>query len=134
MDVQSIISSLMKPKNVNSIAEETGEKKSTIKEVIENAVPILTEQFGKKVDNEAATKQVTAKTGLSSDTVMKIIGALAPLVIAYIGQQMTKSNDKKSTKSTKSDNPLIDMATSVFDKNKDGNVIDDLVGGLFGKK
>lgn len=95
---------------------------------------MLAKQFGQNPDNAATTQKVTAKTGISSDVVMKVIGALAPLVIAYLAQQVASPKESATKSSKKDNNPIIDVATSVLDKNKDGNIIDDLVGGLFGKK
>ena len=134
MDTKAIVSNLMKPDTVKSISEETGAKKSVVEEIIKNAVPMLAKQFGQNPDNAATTQKVTAKTGISSDVVMKVIGALAPLVIAYLARQVASPKESATKSSKKDNNPIIDVATSVLDKNKDGNIIDDLVGGLFGKK
>lgn len=108
---------------------------------------ILDHIFG---DNKGAIeKGIAAKSGLSMDKIGPLLSTLAPIVMAFVGQQKKQSNTSAgglgdllgnllgSTGSTKgkksSGGGLMGMVTGMLDKNKDGNVLDDLLGSFLGK-
>lgn len=108
---------------------------------------ILDHIFG---DNKVAIeKGIAAKSGLSMDKIGPLLSTLAPIVMAFVGQQKKQSNTSAgglgdllgnllgstgSTTSKKSSGGgLMGMVTGMLDKNKDGNVLDDLLGSFLGK-
>ncbi len=97
---------------------------------------ILGHVFG---DNQsAATSTIAKTTGVDSATVVKILSFLAPLVMAYLGKQKSTDNLDAGGLSTvlqqqksPSGGALSQIATAVLDKNSDGNIVDDILGGFF---
>lgn len=85
-----------------------------------------------------ATQSVAKKTGVDVATVAKILTFLAPLVMAYLGKKKATDNldagglsDVLQQQTSASGNPLSQIATAILDKNHDGNIVDDLLGGFF---
>lgn len=108
---------------------------------------ILEHIFG--ANKGAIERGVAAKSGLSMDKIEPLLSTLAPIVMAFVGQEKKKSNTSAgglgdllggllgSTGATSKKKPsgggLMGMVTSMLDKNKDGNVLDDLLGSFLGK-
>ncbi len=97
---------------------------------------ILGHVFGKK--QTTANQNIAAKSGVDAATVAKILTFLAPLVMAYLGKKKTADNidagglsEMLGKQTDGGGSPLTQVATAMLDKNKDGNVVDDLLGGLF---
>lgn len=87
-----------------------------------------------------AADTISKQTGVDPATVIKILTFLAPLVMAYLGKKKTTDNldagglsDLLKNQKSADGNPLMDIATAMLDKNKDGSFLDDVVGGLFKK-
>lgn len=100
---------------------------------------ILDHVFGNKTS--AAAEQVAVKTGVDTATVVKILTFLAPLVMAYLGKKKADGgldaaglSDLLKNQKTNDGSPLTQLATAMLDKNKDGSIVDDLIGGLFKKR
>lgn len=105
---------------------------------------ILDHIFG--ANKSAIEKGVAAKSGLSIDKVGPLLSTLAPIVMAFVGQQKKQSKTSAgglgdllggllgstgaTTSKKSSGGGLMGMVTGMLDKNKDGNVIDDLLGGF----
>ena len=74
-------------------------------------------------DGQSSTLQaISEKTGVSLDNVSQIFQNLTPMISNFFGGK---------------GGSIGDMLTSFLDKNKDGNVMDDIMGGignLFGGK
>lgn len=93
-------------------------------------------------DNKStASQEVSKQTGVDVATVAKILTFLAPLVMAYLGKKKTTDNldasglsDLLKEQTASDGSPLTQLATAVLDKNGNGSFVDDIVGGLFGKK
>ncbi len=109
---------------------------------------ILEHVFG--ANKSAIEKGVAAKSGLSVQKVGPLLSMLAPIVMAYVGKQKKQSKTNagglvdllgtliggsgtQATKKSSADGGLMGMVTGMLDKNKDGNVLDDLLGGFLGK-
>jgi hypothetical protein len=128
MDIQSILAQVLKSGNVKDIAKQTGESPANVKSVIESALPdVLGNILGGSNNHDAAAATASKKSGVDVSTVMTILGLVAPLVIAYITNQKSSGTTQKAANS---DNPLIDLANTVLDKNHDGNFVDDILGGV----
>ncbi len=107
-----------------------------------DGMSILGHIFGSN-DTKAAN-QISKKTGVDAQTVIQILSFVAPLVLAYLGKKKLDQNmssgdlaDSLSKQTTQSGSPLTQIATSILDKNHDGSVLDEVLGGLsslFGKK
>lgn len=105
---------------------------------------ILDHIFG--ANKSAIEKGVAAKSGLSIDKIGPLLSTLAPIVMAFVGQQKKQSKTSAgglgdllggllgstgaTTSKKSSGGGLMGMVTGMLDKNKDGNVIDDLLGGF----
>ena len=108
---------------------------------------ILDHIFG--ANKSAVEKGVAAKSGLSLQKVGPLLSMLAPIVMAYIGKEKKQSKTsagglgdllggllgsagatggKKTT-----GGGLMGMVTGLLDKNKDGNIVDDILGSFLGK-
>ena len=92
-------------------------------------------------DQTTATQSVAKQTGVDAATVVKILTFLAPLVMAYLAKKKATDNldagglsDVLQQQTATNGNPLSQIATAMLDKNHDGSIVDDLLGGLFGKK
>lgn len=99
---------------------------------------ILDHVFGDKTST--ATDKVSAKTGVDAATVAKVLTFLAPLIMAYLGKKKTSDgldagglSDLLTKQKADDGSPLTQIATALLDKNKDGSIVDDLLGGLFKK-
>lgn len=91
-------------------------------------------------EQETANQKIANKTGVDAATVAKILSFLAPLVMAYLAKKKSSDNldaggvsDVLNQQKTSSGNPLSDIATAMLDKNGDGSILDDIVGGFFKK-
>ncbi len=100
---------------------------------------ILDHVLGDKQD--AANQAVAKSTGVDAATVAKILTFLAPLVMAYLGKKKTSDNldagglsDVLKQQTASDGSPLGQISTAVLDKNGNGRIIDDMLGGLFGRK
>lgn len=108
---------------------------------------ILGHIFGDKVST--VENGVAKSSGISLDKIGPIIAMLAPLVMSYLNKQKQSNNVTQSGglgdligglagsmgggNTTQGGGGLIGMVTGFLDKDKDGNVIDDIMG-MFGKK
>lgn len=107
---------------------------------------ILGHIFGDKVST--VENGVAQSSGISMAKIGPIIAMLAPLVMSYLNKQKQSNNVTQSGGlgdligglagsmgggNNSSQGGLIGMVTGFLDKNKDGNVIDDIMG-MFGKK
>jgi len=101
---------------VNGLSEKTGVSRQG-----ENTgAELLSKLTG---DGQSSTLQaISEKTGVSLDNVSQIFQNLTPMISNFFGGKGGNIGD---------------MLTSFLDKNKDGNVMDDIMGGignLFGGK
>lgn len=85
-----------------------------------------------------ANEQISQKTGVDAATVAKILSFVAPIIMAYLSKQKQSSDldaggigDLLKSQTSSGGSPLMDIATAFFDKNKDGSIVDDLLGGFF---
>lgn len=108
---------------------------------------ILDHIFG--ANKAAIEKGVAAKSGLSLQKVGPLLSMLAPIVMAYVGKQKKQSktsagglvdllggllgNTGAAPAKKSSGGGLIGMVTGMLDKNKDGDILDDILGGFLGK-
>ncbi len=125
----SALSAIATPENIQQISDSTGQSTDIVSTIIKAGLPHILGQASPTVDT-ATTNKVAKKTGIDTATVIQILIAVAPFVIAYL---TTKNTSKSSSSKKSSDNPLMDVATSILDKNKDGSIVDDVLG-MFTKK
>jgi len=108
---------------------------------------ILGHIFGDKVST--VENGVAQSSGISMAKIGPIIAMLAPLVMSYLNKQKQSNNVTQSGglgdligglagsmgggNTTAQGGGLIGMVTGFLDKDKDGSVIDDIMG-MFGKK
>jgi len=126
----------LKNKHGGDLLDHTEEKINDEEEKDGNK--ILGHIFGDKKDMLADA--VGAKTGTSKGATSKIMAMLGPIVMANLGKSVKKKGfslgsltglmGKENSKSDLLNNPML---KGMLDKNKDGSVMDDLMG-MFGKK
>ncbi len=83
-----------------------------------------------------AAQEISNKSGLSMGQVASLLITLAPIVMSFLGKKKQQENlgsggladlilgQKQQMQS--SGNPMMDMASSMFDKDGDGSAMDDL--------
>lgn len=100
---------------------------------------ILGHVFG---DKKVAVEQGLAqKTGLSAQKMGPMLAILAPIVMAYLGKQKRQTNTSAGglgdllgsvlgggQPQKRRGGGLMDIVGGMLDKNKDGNVLDDILG------
>ena len=111
---------------------------------LKDGAGILGHLFGNNTQN--VVNAVSQSSGLDSQGSMKILQTLAPLVLGALGQQKKENNlDAQGIGNLTSnlaanfagEGGIMSMVTNLLDSNKDGNVMDDvmgLVGKFFGSK
>ena len=109
---------------------------------LKDGAGILNHLFGAQTSNVA--QAVSASSGLSQEGSVKMLQMMAPLVLGVLGQQKKENNlDAKGVgnltsmfasnlTSNKNVSVIMGTVTNMLDSNKDGNVVDDLLG-LAGK-
>jgi len=112
---------------------------------LKDGAGILNHLFGSQTSNVA--NAVSQSSGLDSNGSMKMLQMLAPVLMGMLGQQKKQNNlDAEGIGNLTSmlasnfgseagASGIIDVVTNLLDANKDGNVMDDImgmVGKLFG--
>jgi hypothetical protein len=112
---------------------------ATSETTVADGTKVLGHVFGQD-DSTAVSNALSSKTGVDNATVMKILAMLAPVILAALAKQKSDTGtggdelaDSLKKQSTSDGNPLMDIVTQIIDKNKDGNMLDDVLGGLFAK-
>ena len=112
---------------------------------LKDGAGILNHLFGSQTSNVA--NAVSQSSGLDTNGSMKMLQMLAPVLMGMLGQQKKQNNlDAKGLGNLTSmlasnfgseagASGIMDVVTNLLDANKDGNVMDDImgmVGKLFG--
>ena len=112
---------------------------------LKDGAGILNHLFGNQTSNVA--NAVSQSSGLDSNGSMKILQMLAPVLMGMLGQQKKQNNlDAEGIGNLTSmlasnfgseagASGIVDVVTNLLDANKDGNVMDDImgmVGKIFG--
>ena len=115
-----------------------------------NGGGILDHILGNRRDE--TVEEVSRKSGLSSGQVMKLMVTLAPILLSMMGRAKRQSNaDAGSLGSTLNDflngnrtaprqprqSPDLGLAEQLLDRNRDGNIMDDILGmgiRMFGRR
>lgn len=100
---------------------------------------ILGHVFG--ANKPAVEQGISQKTGISLQKVGPLLALLAPIVMAYLGKQKRQTNTNAGglgdllggllgggQPQKRSGGGLMDMVGGLLDRNKDGNVLDDILG------
>ena len=111
---------------------------------LKDGAGILNHLFGNQTSNVA--NAVSQSSGLDTNGSMKMLQMLAPILMGMLGQQKKENNlDAQEIGNLTSnlaanfagEGGIMSMVTNLLDSNKDGNVMDDvmgLVGKFFGGK
>ena len=111
---------------------------------LKDGTGILNHLFGNQTTNVA--NAISQSSGLDTNGSMKMLQMLAPIVLGALGQQKKENNlDAQGIGNLTSnlaanfagEGGMMSMVTNLLDSNKDGNVMDDvmgLVGKFFGGK
>lgn len=110
---------------------------------------ILGHVFGQR--QSAVADGIGKATGMDSDQTRRLLTMLAPIVLGYLGSRMRQQKlepaqlgtelQQESTQIAQNSPGMAGILGSLFDRNKDGSVVDDIgrmapgiLGGLLGKK
>ena len=105
---------------------------------LKDGAGILNHLFGSQTSNVANT--VSQSSGLDTNGSMKMLQMLAPVLMGMLGQQKKQNNlDAKGLGNLTSmlasnfgseagASGIMDVVTNLLDANKDGNVMDDIMG------
>lgn len=92
-------------------------------------------------DTKTVSKNVAKNTGLSQTQSTDLMSTLASMIMGSLGNQKSKGglngNTLLSMLTGAKGNDMLSMVTSLLDKDKDGDIMDDLgnlLGGFFNKK
>ncbi|MDO5607528.1 MAG: DUF937 domain-containing protein [Capnocytophaga sp.] len=89
-------------------------------------------------NTSTVSNAISNKTGVSSANVTKILAVLAPILMSYLGKQVTSNKVSNSSglgsllNSTLGSNQGGSMLTSLLDSNGDGSILDDVAGLVLG--
>ena len=100
---------------------------------------ILDHVLGPKAS--AATNQIARAANASPDVTATVLSYVAPLILERLGQEkIAKSLDAKTLsgllhgQADKKGGLLMSLATTLLDKDKDGQIADDILAMFLGKK
>lgn len=94
----------------------------------------------------AVAQEASQKSGLDMGQVAQILMMLAPIVMGYLGKQKQEQNVSadglggllggilgggQQSQPQSSGNPMMDMASSMLDKDRDGSAMDDIASMAF---
>lgn len=106
-----------------------------------NGTGILDHILGDR--QNSAIHMISQMSGLNNGQTGSLMTTLAPIIMGLLGQQKRQQGldangifdllNGTVTQQRSSGNPLMDMATRFLDKDGDGSMVDDLLGGI-GKK
>lgn len=111
---------------LSQITEKTGLSSDQASSVMGSALPQIMNLVKEKglsadllsVGNlSAIAGAVSEKTGLSADTITNALGAAVPFITDFL-----------SNKGGGENGGIMDMVSGLLDKNKDGNLLDDVMG------
>lgn len=130
------------PSVLNNIQGFFGSRESAISD----GSKILKHIFGNNVED--VQTGISKSSGISTSKIGPILAMLAPLVLSYLNKAKQSNNISQpsglgdligglagglSGNNSNAGGGLIGMVSSFLDKNKDGNVIDDIIG-MFSKR
>ena len=102
---------------------------------LKDGAGILNHLFGNNTQNVA--NAVSQSSGLDNQGSMKLLQTMAPLVLGALGQQKRENNldvqgignlTSNLTANFTGQSGIINTVTNMLDANKDGNVVDDVMG------
>lgn len=108
---------------------------------------ILGHIFGNK--KEVVEESLSKKTGLSIGEIGPLLAILAPVVMSFIGKEKRNTStgagglgdllggllgNSKSSAVQQGGGGIMDIVSGFLDKDKDGNVLDDIMGMFGGRK
>lgn len=110
---------------LGQITEKTGLSNDQASSIMGSALPQimnLVQEKGLSADLlsgenvSAIAGAVSGKTGLSVDTITNALGAAAPFITDFLSNKGGENGG------------IMDMVSGFLDKNKDGNLLDDVMG------
>lgn len=135
----SELSSALKNKHDGSLLSDLGRlfTGSSTKNV--DGTKILGHIFGS--NTSGVEKKIATQTGVDTETIVKVLSFVAPIVLAYLGKEKAQSNldakdlgDLLNQQSANDGGLFVDLATQFLDKDDDGQVVDDILDMFKGKK
>lgn len=95
------------------------------KETTNEGNDILGHIFGNKDVSRHVTKRASKETGISGTLLKKMLPVVASMVMAALGKKMLGGNSAPSRQESTG------FLTQLFDRDKDGSMIDDVLGMAF---
>lgn len=96
-------------------------------------------------DRNNVENKISSSSGLGSNQVQSLLSLLAPMLMGMLGQKKKEDNISdhhiggmmdtlKNSLGSAAGGGILDLAKGMLDKDNDGSVMDDLMGGFFNKK
>ena len=98
------------------------------KETTKEGNDILGHIFGDKDVSRHVAKRSSKTTGLGSSLLKKMLPVVATMVMAFLGKKMLGGSSKSSSPSRQESSGFL---TNLLDADKDGSMIDDVLGMAF---
>ena len=98
------------------------------KETTRDGNDILGHIFGNKDVSRHVTKRASKETGLGGSLLKKMLPVVATMVMAALGKKMLGGGGSKMAPSRQESTGFL---TKIFDADKDGSMIDDVLGMAF---
>lgn len=140
---EGLLGALQSSKHDGSLVENIGTLfGQNNQNILSDGAGILGHLLGGNTQNIA--NNISSQTGVASGTVSTILQTLAPLLMSYLGKQVSQNNVSSSSALTSilgsvmggnnaGTGGILGSIASMIDQDKDGNPLNDLMG-MFGKK
>lgn len=89
---------------------------------------ILAQILGSKDASRALANQASAQTGIGPEILKQMLPVVASLAMGALGRQAQQSNLAAGAAAGAGGGGLLDMLTPMLDANRDGSVVDDVLG------
>lgn len=96
------------------------------KETTQEGNDILGHIFGNKDVSRHVAKEASKKTGLSNGLLKKMLPVVASMVMAALGKNMLGGGSRSSSRQQSGG-----LLTQIFDSDRDGSMVDDVLGMAF---
>lgn len=100
-------------------------------ENIEDGNSILGHIFGSKDVSRNVAEHASQETGIASSLIKKALPIVATMVMASLGKSLFSNTASANTSTANDQQPSGGILTSLLDSDRDGSIIDDVLGMAF---
>ncbi|MGE5243727.1 MAG: DUF937 domain-containing protein [Betaproteobacteria bacterium] len=99
-------------------------------DAVEEGNGILGHVFGSKEVSRQVATRAAAQTGIGADVLKQMLPMVAALMMGTLARQAPSTSVSAPAAGATSGSSLINMLSSTLDRNRDGSMIDDVMGML----